>query len=362
MNLETPGKRERRHSILKGVYEDNLRIKTNQTVPKRRRTDDGQEPKRSLWLTRAVLAMAVMLIMLGGFQVYQEIQAQQRQENQATLVSANASLSPAERMAEEFGSPEDLVLVEKDFYNIKREVPLANLYGLEVKTIVIDAGHGGKDPGAVGPTGLVEKDVTLDVARRLQRRLERQGFLVLLTRTDDTKMSLRKRIEFANNQNADLFISVHVNAFESESINSVETYYYSPRSSSQRTLRLVERENEDSGYTFAEFKDIAGKMVNTMKFQESKQLATSIQKILYRNMSQDNDAIRDWGVKSGPFMVLLGVRSPAVLAEISVISNKAEESKLYVPEHREQIAMSLEAGVVEYLNPSPETTTSEPTE
>jgi N-acetylmuramoyl-L-alanine amidase len=93
-------------------------------------------------------------------------------------------------------------------------------------------------------------------------------------------------------------------------------------------------------------------MGNTMKFQESKQLAGSIQKMLYRNMRRMNNDISDWGVKRGPFVVLLGVEVPGVLAEISVISNREEEAKLNTPEHREQIAQSLEAGIVNYLHPA----------
>ncbi|MFQ5571383.1 MAG: N-acetylmuramoyl-L-alanine amidase [Rhodothermales bacterium] len=349
MKLETPGIKNKRQAILRGVYEDNLRMTTNAQPP----PIAGGRSRRSLWMARVAMTLAGVLVVLGGFQVYQEIQAKQRNTPAAIPgANGNAALTPAERMAQEFDTPLDP--------GLNRDVPIANLYGLQVKTIVIDPGHGGIDPGATGPTGLLEKDVTLDVARRLKRRLEQDhGFQILMARKDDRKMYLRERIAFANEHEADLFISIHVNAFPAERINSIETYYFSPQSDAQ-TSRLAAFENKDSDYSMAEWRDAIEKVGTTMKFQESKQLATSIQKTLYRNMRKVNSTVRDWGVKSGPFMVLLGVEVPAVLAEISVITNKAEEAKLYTPEHREQLAASLAAGVVDYLTPLPDT--SEPTE
>ncbi len=332
MKLETPGAKNKRQAILRGVYEDNLKMKNKAARLQR-------PPFLSIWGARVAVVLAGFLVVLGGFQVYQEIQAKQR--------SDAVVLSPAERIAQEFGSVDDPGLRSDP----DREVPIANLFGLQVRTIVIDPGHGGRDPGAVGPTGLTEKDITLDVARRLQRRLEHDyGYDILMTRDDDRKMSLRQRVAFTKEHDADLFISIHVNALPVDTLTTVETYYFSPRGNA-KTQRLAELENQDSEYSYADLVNSFEKIGNTMKFQESKQLATSIQRTLYRNMRQVNGDVTDWGVRSGPFVVLLGVEVPAVLAEISVISNKAEEAKLYTAAYREQLATALIAGVVDYLTP-----------
>ena len=351
MKLETPGTRARREDIFRGVYEENRKI-VNQPV------DDKkiQSRRAALWRMRAGLVVAVILVLAGGFRAYQEIAASQRAEQGNGVVPVSGeglSLSPAERMAQEFRSPTDPGVTGEGVFGTENEVPIANLFGLQVNTIIIDPGHGGSDPGAIGPGGTQEKDITLDVARRLQRRLNHQGFNVLMTREGDSKRSLQERIDFANEHHADLFISIHVNALPAPEVVSIETYYFGLHSDAQ-TLQLAQRENADSDLSMANFRDEIEKMGNTMKFQESKQLAGSIQKMLYRNMRRVNNDISDWGVKRGPFVVLLGVEVPGVLAEISVISNREEEAKLNTPEHREQIARSLEAGIVNYLHPQPD--------
>jgi len=331
MKLETRGVKNKRQAILRGVYEDNLKMKNKAVRLKR-------PSFLWVWGTRVAVVLAGFLIVVGGFQVYQEIQAKQPGLDEGAR-------TPVEPIAQAFGSADDPGL------DPDREVPIANLFGLQVKTIVIDPGHGGRDPGAVGPTGLTEKDITLDVAKRLQRRLENDyGYAILMTRDDDRKMSLRQRVVFTKEHKADLFISIHVNALPVDTLTTIETYYFSPRGNA-KIQRLAELENQDSEYSYADLGNTFEKIGNTMKFQESKQLATSIQRTLYRNIRQVNGDVTDWGVRSGPFVVLLGVEVPAVLAEISVISNKAEEAKLYTAAYREQLATALVAGVVDYLNP-----------
>ena len=343
MKLETPGTRSKRQTILRGVYEDNMRMTSREIEGLQ------QASPWLLWGGRVGLVLAGLLVLVGGFQVYQEIQAKEPVAEEETVVTP-PQITPVERIEQAFGSPTDPGLNRDD----DREVPLASLYGLAVTTIVIDPGHGGRDPGAIGPTDLPEKIVTLDVARRLERRLKDHGYNILMTRTDDRKITLRQRVNFARDNAGDLFISLHVNALPVDTITTIETYYFSPRGTA-KSERLAALENQDSGYSVAEWRNALEKLGNTMKIQESKQLATSIQKTLYRNIHRVNSDVNDWGVRSGPFMVLWGVRVPAVLAEISVISNRAEEAKLYTDEYRERLAMSLEAGIVEYLEGPPET-------
>lgn len=227
---------------------------------------------------------------------------------------------------------------------------VANVFGLDIKTIVIDAGHGGRDPGAIGPFGLQEKDVTLDIAVRLRDRLtRREGYRIVMTRDDNTFISLKDRVEFSNEQHADLFVSIHINSLPVERVTMVETYYFGPHRDSE-SLRLAERENRGSGYNLSDFDDVIARIANTVKQRESRQLAASIQRSLYSNMRVRNKAIKNWGIKTAPFVVLLGVEAPSVLAEISAISNKRAEKRLGTDDYRDQIASFLEQGILRYLN------------
>lgn len=296
--------------------------------------------RRRLLLARVIGALVGAIVLLGALRIGKDI-------NGLDSVAETSSLAPS--FEESFGGPGDPGLRRAD----DREVPIANLFGLSVRTIVIDPGHGGRQPGAVGATGLAEKTVTLDVARRLQRRLEDHGYRILLTREDDTARTLRERVRFAREAKADLFISIHVNALPVDSLSVLETFYYSPRGGSPEIERLAAIENEDSGYSLGEWRQVVHRLGSAMKSQESRRLASAIQTALYRNIRQLRSDVVDWGTRRGPFMVLLGVDVPAVLTEIAVISNRSDEARLYTSAYRERLAMSLETGIVTYLEGSP---------
>ncbi len=230
-------------------------------------------------------------------------------------------------------------------------MPMADLFNLQVRTIVIDPGHGGIDPGATGRQGLEEKDVTLDIARRLRDKLVTTGnYRVLLTREKDRKVFLKERVAFAKDNKADLFISIHINSLPAEaaSVNYVETYYFGPHTD-QRSLELAEKENHDSDYAMGDFREVIARIGDTLKTEESKELASAIHGRLYSSLKQRNRNLIDAGSKTGPFVVLLGVEVPSVLVEVSCISNKAEETRLSQPEYRNDVAAFLRAGIVEYL-------------
>jgi N-acetylmuramoyl-L-alanine amidase len=228
--------------------------------------------------------------------------------------------------------------------------PLSRIFGLKVKTIVIDPGHGGKDPGAIGQLGTQEKNITLDIARKLEKKLEEYpGYKIRLTRRADQHLSLEERISFANAEKADLFISIHVNYIPSRPTNIIETYYFGPNAD-KTTLMLVEKENKGTQYTLSDFKEIIQKIGNTIKIQEANLLAIHIQRSLYKNISRQNKNIENWGVRKAPFIVLLGVDIPSVLSEVTCLSNPAEEKKLNTEQYREEIAKFLEEGIVLYLN------------
>jgi N-acetylmuramoyl-L-alanine amidase len=230
-------------------------------------------------------------------------------------------------------------------------MPMADLFNLKVQTIVIDPGHGGIDPGATGRDGLMEKDVALDIARRLRDKLAASGnFRVLLTRDEDRKVYLKERVAYAKENRADLFISIHINSLPPEAahVNYVETYYFGPHTD-QRSLELAEKENHDSDYVMGDFREVIARIGDTLKTEESQGLARSLHRHLYENLKRGNHDLLDAGIKTGPFMVLLGVEVPSVLVEISCISNKAEERRLGTPEYRDSVADHLKTGIVEYL-------------
>ncbi len=230
-----------------------------------------------------------------------------------------------------------------------KHVRLSTLFGLGIRSVVIDPGHGGRDPGATGTLGTMEKDIALDVARRLKERLDRnEGLHIYLTRETDETVSLSDRVKFANDIGADLFISIHVNALPKEDLNIIETYSFGPPAD-EETLQLAKRENADSMYSSGDFKKLIQKIGDTMKQQESIALATAIQRSLFANIKKYDKDVHNWGVKVAPFMVLLDVEAPAVLTEISCITNQEEEKKLKTTDYREKIASFIEKGMIVYL-------------
>jgi N-acetylmuramoyl-L-alanine amidase len=227
---------------------------------------------------------------------------------------------------------------------------LRNIFGLKIKTIVIDPGHGGEDPGTSGEFGTREKDITLDIAKRLRQRLRHyDGYCILLTRTEDETLSLESRIEFANSHQADLYVSIHVNNIPNKPYSIIETYYFGPNTD-HGALSLAAKENSGTQYTVSDFKAMLQKINNTLKYQEAKVLARSIQRNLYGNIHRDNDNIIDYGVKMAPFIVLLGVDMPSVLTEVTCLSNREEEKKLNNEAYRDDIARYMEEGIIQYLH------------
>jgi N-acetylmuramoyl-L-alanine amidase len=224
------------------------------------------------------------------------------------------------------------------------------MLGLKIRRIMIDPGHGGSDPGCVGKMGTMEKNVTLDIARRLRARILKDShYHVRMTREGDTSVPLHKRIAIAQQAKADLFISIHVNSLPDMPTNIIETYYFGP-SNDERTLKLAEEENAGSEYGLSDFKEVVERLGQTMKVQESKELAASIQANLFLNSRKHTEDIKNYGVKRAPFVVLLGLDVPSVLVEVSCLSNPEEERELNSEAHREHIAAYLAAGVFNYLD------------
>ncbi len=225
---------------------------------------------------------------------------------------------------------------------------LTRTLGLKIGRIVLDAGHGGHDTGTIGPNGLMEKDLVLDVTLRLGRLLEtRLGADVIYTRDDDTFIPLETRTAIANQHQADLFISIHANSSSDPTARGVETYFLN-FTSNPEALEVAARENAVSQKSIFELQDLVKKITLKDKIDESRELATDVQQSLYTGLSSKHSTLKDRGVKKAPFVVLIGANMPSILAEISFVSNPTDEAKLETPDYREKIAESLYRGIAKY--------------
>lgn len=224
-------------------------------------------------------------------------------------------------------------------------IPLSSF----VKKVVIDAGHGGYDPGAVGRSGLKEKDVNLDIAKRLANRLKQQGVEVVMTRSSDVFIPLGKRVEIANNTKANLFISIHANASKTRSVHGFEIYYVSSSvSDSDRAWHSAKNFhlNLDNSYFASNsqvLKTILWDMLYTYNRGESIALASDICRAVGDNLN-----VRIIGVKNARFEVLRGARMPAVLVEVGFLSNIREEQLLKDGFYREKLSQSILGGILNY--------------
>ena len=328
---------KQKKEILRGLYEDNLKIigKGGPLIYR----------QRPFFLRKIFLSfyLAIAAVLLHG--IFFNNSFSPEKELTASLISQNAAVMPVKAPAEDLLPVSDY----KAFIN-DQGVSLSRMFGLGVKTIMIDPGHGGADSGTIGKMGTMEKDVALDIAKRLRERLMKTGrYRVLMTREGDFAVPLNKRVSMTQAARADLFISVHLNYLPSKPINIIETYYFGP-TSDEKIQKLVEQENAGSEYGLSDFREMIGKIGETMKLQESREFAASIQKSLFANSSMHSGNVHDFGIKRAPFVVLLGVDVPAVLAEVSCLSNGQEEKELSTEGHRENIARYLEAGIMDYLN------------
>ncbi|HUS07173.1 MAG TPA: N-acetylmuramoyl-L-alanine amidase [Bryobacteraceae bacterium] len=225
---------------------------------------------------------------------------------------------------------------------------LTRVLGLKVGRIVLDAGHGGHDTGTNGPNGLLEKDLVLDVAKRLGAMIEsRLGSQVIYTRSDDTFVPLELRTQIANEQKADLFLSIHANSSPARNSSGVETYYLN-FTTSKSALEVAARENASSQKTVYELKDLLQKIALKDKVEESREFAARVQTALFTFSAKSNPKAKDRGVKKAPFVVLIGAQMPSVLAEIGFVSNPKDEGLMKRGEHRQKMAEALFKGLSQY--------------
>ena len=225
---------------------------------------------------------------------------------------------------------------------------LARQLGLGVTRVVIDAGHGGHDPGA-RVNGISEAALVLDVATRLEDLLKKQNVEVVLTRRTNEYVALEERTALANRSDADLFLSIHANASTAQSARGVETYFLNFASNPEAEA-IAARENAGSAKSMRHLPDIVQAIAMNNKLDESRDFATIVQSTLYDQLRKTNKTLKNLGVKQAPFMVLVGARMPSVLAEISFMSNRAEATLLKTDRYKQQIAEALSAGIMRYQN------------
>ncbi len=322
MTSRKPNKHQK--TVLQDVYEENQRLL-------------GREVSVSGKTAKPTVVILLMALTIGFF-----LGGPEEKTASSPVSSVQKLLSPEEQ-------------VRASMSDIDREAPLTDasvlsqIYGLSVRTIMIDPGHGGHDPGAVGQAGLTEKTITLDLALRLERRLKAHGFNVILTRQKDISVSLKRRTELAQENQADLFVSIHVNSVPVDTLAVIETFYFSPRGDA-RVEAIAEMENSNSGYSVGEWQSNLETVGRTVKVEDSRRLASHIQSAMISKMRELNPNLVDWGTRPGPFVVLMNSNVPAVLAEVTALSMPEEEQHLMDIEYRKQLVRGLESGILSYIS------------
>jgi len=277
--------------------------------------------------------------------------------NPAAPAPSNSSLVPPEsgksrsKSAKSLGAKPDLIQPANAALPTRDgQSTLTRTLGLKIGRIVIDPGHGGHDTGTIGPTGLMEKDLCLDVALRLGKIIQQRlpGADVVYTRSDDTFIPLEERTRVANESKADLFISIHANSSHDHAARGIETYYLNLKGSPD-AMEVAARENATAQESIHDLEDIVKKIARSEKIDESREFAADIQESLARRIQKLNKTVKDRGVRKAPFVVLVGADMPSILTEISFLSNPADERLLKNPEHRQRVAEGLYQGMANYL-------------
>jgi N-acetylmuramoyl-L-alanine amidase len=329
--------REIRDRLLASAVDENLEALHNEPRGSRRRSRELSARRRRRFLgvfsalAAATAAGAVLLVASGPERPV-------------------ASAPQAAAAAPDPASPADLPLELRLARHLEHGRPaqiLAEAVPLDVRRVAIDAGHGGIDTGTSPGDGLHEKDLTRDIALRVAGILADRGVETVLTRREDEQVSLRRRAEIANRARADLFLSIHVNWLPDRSARGVEVYFLGP-TDDPFLSRLAAAENQASGYTVADTRQLLEGILADVRQDQSQRLARALSEALYTNLRRDNPDIVARGVMSAPFVVLVATDMPAVLAEVACLSNDREARLLARPGYRQRIAAALADGLVRY--------------
>lgn len=267
------------------------------------------------------------------------------------LVHRDAPATPAILASAEADSPDVAAPAVERWVDAEPHFPTPvpmdpGILPLAVRHIVLDPGHGGHDVGTVRGD-IAEKELTLDIADRLRELLVEEGFQVSMTRRDDRYLSLRERAEMANEQVGDVFVSIHINWIVERAARGIETYFLGPTDDPE-LAELARRENRESGYSLADQRTLLEGIFLDMRHARSRDLAGRVQQALYGSLLSVNPKLQNRGVKTAPFVVLVATEMPAVLAEVSCLSNADEADLLKRPLYRQHIAEALARGLRGY--------------
>jgi N-acetylmuramoyl-L-alanine amidase len=231
----------------------------------------------------------------------------------------------------------------------EKKLSLAQQLGLGVKSIIIDAGHGGKDKGAIGKNNVYEKDLNLKIARKLSQKIQQNlGLETFMTRDSDRFIPLEERTAIANTRHADLFVSIHINASLNPLAEGVETYYLNLATDAE-SIRVAAFENATSTKRISDMQKILKDLMLNSKIDESNRLANHIQQDLVQSLNEKYSPIKNLGVKQAPFYVLIGAKMPAILVETSFISNDRDRERLCQDDYLDQVADGLLQGIKDYI-------------
>jgi N-acetylmuramoyl-L-alanine amidase len=231
----------------------------------------------------------------------------------------------------------------------EKKLSLAQQLGLGVKRIIIDAGHGGKDKGAIGKNNTYEKTLTLKIAKKLSQKIQQELKLqTVLTRDSDHFIPLEERTAIANTKHADLFVSIHINASPNPLAEGIETYFLN-LATDEESIRVAAFENATSSRRISDMQKILKDLMLNSKIDESNRLANHVQHSLVLAMNEKYSPIKNLGVKQAPFYVLIGAQMPAVLVEVSFISNDRERDRLCQEEYLDQVVEGLLKGIDSYI-------------
>ncbi len=323
--------------MLRAAVEDNADAIANRLPaslrPVRRRS--------TIWARRAGMLVLPACIVMGlAFVAHRSLEAQP-----APVAPAPPQPVADAIVSESAASIPDMALLTR---------PLRpRALGLGVRRVILDPGHGGEHLGTVSASGLQEKDLTLDLAERAQRLLVEQGFEVVMTRAGDDTLSLKQRATTANQTRGDIFVAIHLNALEPASARGIETFYLGPSEDPAHDA-VAEAENQHSGYSLADMRTLLDGIYVDARREESKRLAHSVQEAIVRRLNTTDAPIRDRGVKTAPFVVLVATNMPAILAEVSCLSNVKEAERLGTVAYRQTIAEALVVGIQNFIDHKPQ--------
>jgi N-acetylmuramoyl-L-alanine amidase len=322
-----------KRQLLRDLVEQNVDLIAGRPPRPRRRRD-------TLRLSLRFAALAFLSVALFGSSRWLSTLAEPRPVAAAVAGSPVPPIAPAR-------SPGAVPARETAFSGLTPPKPVdAAIFPLAVRRIVIDAGHGGASVGTRTPQGVLEKNLTLDIAIRLRRLLERQ-LQVVMTRDGDRDVSLEQRGALANQSGADIFVSIHLNWIQNRRSRGVETYYLGPTDDPYLT-RLAASENLESGYSLADMRHLLDRIYAGVRQDKSRKLAEVVQGALFQSLGRLSPEVADRGVKAAPFIVLLSTEMPAILAEVSSMSNEEEARLLTKPLYRQYIAEALAKGIRAY--------------